>query len=198
VKRCPTREASVDIVHTPIAPSALLRRSVPAVAIAIIVTWCGPVTSAQGPRREQPIRVPGTDVVLGDGWTVVLTNGAEYRCMYAVPTSWAVSPRGERAIDREGEVRVDLSTLDDAQWIAHRSAVRAAMPPAALRQDTSRRFRIEQLSGTRVWEHIEESDGIHVCAVDIETTRANQDLVLKIASTVHVAHANNLSWMGKP
>jgi hypothetical protein len=166
------------------------------VAIAVLL---GTVAGAQGPTREPPVRIPGTGVVLGDGWTLVYTNGAAWRCMYAVPTSWVVSPRGWKAADADGVSHLEVAALADSRWAAHRNAVEAAMPAAALREDSPRRFRIEQLDGARLREHIEESDGAHVCAADIDIGRTDrlQQVAQKIASTVHVAHESDLQWMKK-
>ena len=160
----------------------------------------GPISSAQAPLRQPSIRVPGTDVVLAEGWSLIYTDGAASSCMYAVPVFWVVSPSGWWAYEPGGAVSIAIAALDAAQWASHRAAVQAAMPAAMSREDTPRRMWLEQVNGAHTWQHVAERDAAHVCAATIETTRTDRSrqVMRTIASTVHVAQEPVLNWITKP
>ena len=163
---------------------------------AIAVTLLCTVALAQAPRREPPVKIPGTDLVLEEGWRLVYTSGTGYRCMYAVPSSWAVSPHGWKAVEPGGIGLIEMSTFETAQWTSARRAVQAAMRSAIVQESTTRRFRAEDADESRIWQHIAENDGAHVCAADVETRRTDRihQIVDRIAVTVHVSHESNLTW----
>jgi hypothetical protein len=168
------------------------------VLVAVCLAADAAASVAQAPLRQAPVRIPGTDVVLEDGWTLVYTVGADYRCIYAVPASWVVSPQGWRAVDPRGAARVEVSALDYATWAALRSTVRTTVPSAALHEDTPRRLRIEVRDGARTWQRVAEGDGAHVCSADINdanVTEREEQVIRKIASTLHLSHASDMIWM---
>jgi hypothetical protein len=168
-------------------------------AVVALLVWQETATVAQGPLRLPPVRIPGTDVVLDDGWMLVYTDGTVRRCMYAVPPAWMVSGHGWSAMEPHGNAMVEVSLIEYPQWSALRAAVQAAQPSATWREDTPNRFRIEGVDGSRTWQYVAEGDGAHACTANIEVKRADrvQEVVQKIASSVHVAHGSDLDWMKK-
>jgi hypothetical protein len=149
---------------------------------------------AQGPQRQQAVRIPGTDIVLDGGWQLLWT--ADGRCSYAVPAAWRKSDDGRRTTQPDGAITVTVSAIDGASSSAHRAAVKAAMRFATVREDTRVRLWLEGMDGPWAWQHVSVSDGERTCTADIESRPRDRarDVVQKIALSVRVALDGDRQW----
>ncbi len=143
---------------------------------------------AQGPQRQHAVRIPGSgDIMLEAGWRLLWT--IDRHCSYAIPAAWLVSGDGRRAEQPDGTVSIRVTPMTVASWLTHRTALKAAMAPATVHEETTRRIWIERIDGRWAWQHISVSDGTRTCAADIETKMRDRvpDTISRIAASVRVA-----------
>jgi len=165
------------------------------VVFTMLTTGVVPNVAAQGPQREHSVRIPDTDIVLDEGWSLVLTAGR--RCAYAIPAAWPVSGDGARAVRPDGAVSVSVAEVDVTNWSSYRRAVQTAMQPVIVHEDTSQRFWVERVGAQRAWHHISVTDGARVCSADIQSASSEREpnVMQRIASSVRVAHDGDQRWI---
>jgi len=179
-------ELPVDRVRVLIERVCLTRHRLALLSsIALALVLADPV-AAQAQRPARAVRIPGTDVVLEDGW---LFRSTKDRCSYTVPGSWRVSADGRWASPPDGAASVGVFAITIASWSTHRATLKAAVRGATVRADTPRRFWIEWIDGPQTRQHISINDGTRVCTADIEATSKTvlPGVVQKIASSLSIA-----------
>jgi hypothetical protein len=142
---------------------------------------------AQGPLRQQEIRVPGLDVVLKAGWQLLFDQS----CRFAVPVSWHLiwDSGFVRAPDGSS---LTIMVLRGIGWSAHKAQIRAAYVHLnVVHEDSDRRLWFEVGEEPRVQHYIAVSGGSTICAglLDIRsnTLPDREDTIKRIADSIGLA-----------
>jgi hypothetical protein len=145
--------------------------------------WAG-ATEAQGPVRQQEVRVPGTDVLLKAGWQLLFDRA----CRFAVPGSWHLV--GDTSFVRAPDgSSLAVRVLRDVNWSAHKAQIRAAyVHLKVVHEDSAHRFWFEVGEEPLVQHYIAVSDGTTICTglLDIRSGAIpdREDTIKRIADSI--------------
>jgi hypothetical protein len=129
----------------------------------LIVALVSSATAAQPPVRPG-VHIPGTDLVLREGWQLFSTS--DLRCMYVAPVDWRLMTNSDAAQSADGRSWIAAAAIDPALWETHRAQI-LRDTGAVVHADTAHRLWVERREGTHLWHHIAVTDGQHACGADL-------------------------------
>ena len=159
-------------------------RAFASILLASLLTVVAPVTiaSAEGPQREQEVRVPGIGVTLKAGWQLLFQDG----CRYAVPVSWRESADGDLVLAPDGS-NLSVRRLRITNWSTHKAQIKAAYGHVNVHEDSDRRLWLELGDQQRTQHYIDVVTGLSSCAGVLEirsTTPDRQETANRIANSI--------------
>lgn len=152
--------------------------------------------TAQAPLRQRTLVLPGTDIVLEEGWQLLFT--ADEACAFTVPATWPVAPNHVWATKPDGRISATFDEQPSTSWAMYKVRIREALKPTTVLDDSDRRLWIERGDATRIRHHISITDGRRICSADVQVLRSPEptsELVHKIISGMRVTRAGDLRWM---